>query len=79
MRRCATAVDEEGIVVDHAWGDCLEGCPGTRQFLVTPVRTAHELRVVKDLDEALSIQGKKKEKQEKNFIWGIKVSFLTVI
>jgi len=27
---CATAVDEEGIVVDHAWGDCLDGCPGTR-------------------------------------------------
>ena len=27
--RCATAVDEEGIVVDHAWGDCLDGCPGT--------------------------------------------------
>jgi len=27
---CATEVDEEGYVVDNAWGDCLEGCPGTR-------------------------------------------------
>jgi len=27
---CATKVDSEGYVVDNAWGDCLEGCPGTR-------------------------------------------------
>eukprot|EP00090_Calanus_glacialis_P046480 TRINITY_DN9154_c0_g1_i1.p1 TRINITY_DN9154_c0_g1~~TRINITY_DN9154_c0_g1_i1.p1 ORF type:complete len:403 (-),score=92.87 TRINITY_DN9154_c0_g1_i1:93-1301(-) len=27
---CATEIDEEGYVVDNAWGDCLEGCPGTR-------------------------------------------------
>ena len=26
---CATEVDEEGYVVDNAWGDCLEGCPGS--------------------------------------------------
>ena len=26
---CATRVDSEGWVVDHAWGDCGEGCPGT--------------------------------------------------
>ena len=31
----ATEVDEEGYVVDNAWGDCLEGCPGSRkQFIV---------------------------------------------
>jgi len=27
---CATEVDSTGYVVDNAWGDCLEGCPGTR-------------------------------------------------
>jgi len=27
---CATEVDESGYVVDNAWGDCLDGCPGTR-------------------------------------------------
>lgn len=27
---CATAVDSLGYVVDNAWGDCLDGCPGTR-------------------------------------------------
>jgi len=27
---CATEVDDTGYVVDNAWGDCLEGCPGTR-------------------------------------------------
>jgi len=27
---CATELDREGYVVDNAWGDCLEGCPGTR-------------------------------------------------
>jgi len=27
---CATEVDDEGYVVDNAWGDCLEGCPGSR-------------------------------------------------
>jgi len=27
---CATEIDEDGWVVDNAWGDCLEGCPGTR-------------------------------------------------
>jgi len=27
---CATKVDSEGYVVDHQWGDCLDGCPGTR-------------------------------------------------
>ena len=26
---CATEVDDEGYVVDNAWGDCLEGCPGS--------------------------------------------------
>ena len=26
---CATAVDSEGWVVDLAWGDCGQGCPGT--------------------------------------------------
>lgn len=25
---CATSVDSEGWVVDHAWGDCDQGCPG---------------------------------------------------
>ena len=30
---CATEVDENGYVVDNAWGDCLEGCPGTSQLL----------------------------------------------
>jgi len=27
---CATEIDEEGFVVDNAWADCLDGCPGTR-------------------------------------------------
>jgi len=27
---CATSVDSDNYVVDHQWGDCLEGCPGTR-------------------------------------------------
>jgi len=27
---CATKVDAQGYVVDNAWGDCLDGCPGTR-------------------------------------------------
>jgi len=27
---CATEVDNDGYVVDNAWGDCLDGCPGTR-------------------------------------------------
>jgi len=27
---CATAIDNEGYVIDYAWGDCDEGCPGTR-------------------------------------------------
>jgi len=27
---CATEVDPQGYVVDNAWGDCLDGCPGTR-------------------------------------------------
>lgn len=27
---CATEVDADGWVVDHAWGDCDEGCPGTQ-------------------------------------------------
>lgn len=27
---CATATAEDGFVVDGAWGDCDEGCPGTR-------------------------------------------------
>jgi len=27
---CATEVDVFGFVVDNSWGDCLEGCPGTR-------------------------------------------------
>ena len=26
---CATQLDSEGWVVDHAWGDCDQGCPGT--------------------------------------------------
>ena len=26
---CATQLDGEGWVVDHAWGDCDQGCPGT--------------------------------------------------
>ena len=30
--RCATEVDAHGYVVDNAWGDCLDGCPGTRQY-----------------------------------------------
>ena len=25
---CATEVDQDGWVVDHAWGDCDQGCPG---------------------------------------------------
>ena len=25
-------VDTEGWVVDHAWGDCDTGCPGSREF-----------------------------------------------
>ena len=29
---CATEVDADGWVVDHAWGDCDEGCPGTRKY-----------------------------------------------
>ena len=28
---CATSLDREGWVVDHAWGDCGQGCPGTRR------------------------------------------------
>ena len=28
---CATKVDTEGWVLDHAWGDCGSGCPGTRE------------------------------------------------
>ena len=31
-RRCATEIDAQGYVVDNAWGDCLDGCPGTRQY-----------------------------------------------
>jgi len=27
---CATSVDNTGHVIDYAWGDCAEGCPGTR-------------------------------------------------
>jgi hypothetical protein len=27
---CATAVDSDNVVIDYAWGDCAEGCPGTR-------------------------------------------------
>ena len=30
--RCATEVDNDGYVVDNAWGDCLDGCPGTRKY-----------------------------------------------
>ena len=30
--RCATEVDNDGYVVDNAWGDCLDGCPGTRMY-----------------------------------------------
>ena len=26
---CATQVDNDGHVLDFAWGDCGEGCPGT--------------------------------------------------
>lgn len=26
---CATSVDDDGYVIDFAWGDCSEGCPGT--------------------------------------------------
>jgi len=26
---CATSVDNTGYVVDYAWGDCANGCPGT--------------------------------------------------
>ena len=29
---CATEVDSEGWVVDHKWGDCDTGCPGTREY-----------------------------------------------
>ena len=29
---CATQVDSEGWVVDHAWGDCDKGCPGTSEY-----------------------------------------------
>ena len=28
---CATRVDSQGWVEDHAWGDCDQGCPGTRK------------------------------------------------
>ena len=30
---CATEVDATGYVVDNAWGDCLDGCPGTSELL----------------------------------------------
>ena len=36
---CATEIDEEGYVVDNAWGDCLEGCPGTSTCLVRSSNT----------------------------------------
>ena len=29
---CATQVDSDGYVVDNAWGDCLDGCPGTSKL-----------------------------------------------
>ena len=32
---CATEVDDEGYVVDNAWGDCLEGCPGSSKSATT--------------------------------------------
>lgn len=31
-------VDSDGWVVDHAWGDCDGGCPGTREYCHTVTR-----------------------------------------
>ena len=36
-------VDSEGWVVDHAWGDCDTGCPGTRESKDTEYPTHDSL------------------------------------
>ena len=38
LNRCATEVDQDGYVVDNAWGDCLDGCPGTRKHFREDLR-----------------------------------------
>ena len=29
---CATEVDQQGVVVEGRWGDCMESCPGARKL-----------------------------------------------
>ena len=36
---CATQVHANGTVIEGRWGDCTEGCPGARKYLIRGIRT----------------------------------------
>ena len=39
---CATQVHANETVIEGRWGDCSEGCPGARKYLIRGIRTKKE-------------------------------------
>ena len=35
---CATQVHANETVIEGRWGDCTEGCPGARKYLIRDIR-----------------------------------------